>query len=1044
MVGGGPLMVPVLGVPVIDRPEISSPLLDALTDESDTVLSLRTALEGAGGFGKTTLAAHVCNHPRIAERFTGGILWTTVGESTQGARLARLISNLHQALAGEKLTTSDPMLAGARLGAALDRCEPTLLVIDDVWRASQLAPFLMGGKHARRLVTTRIRDAIPHGARVFSVDEMSTDQARRALTANSGDLPFHLADRLLHLTGRWPVLIGLANATLLEYVASGAVASNAARWLIERLEYDGPAALDMDDAHSRNRAVSATMAASLDLLSEEERECYFGLAIFPEDYDIPTEILELAWSSVNVGGVPHRRLYDKLVRLRLATGRWQSRFPALRLHDTIRAYLRHEVTPAGLVRRQVAFLEAAERLLDDTAEGGGPVPWWTLPSGGTYLWHQLTYHLHHARKHDDLLQLVLDLRWAEAKILAVGNTISLEADLALVDEPRALELRRAIGRSAAMLAPLQPPAALGATLASRLTGYPRLAPLVHRYRASLVRPHLEDAWPSPDQPEPALLRGFQAHEDWIRSCAFSPSGALLATSADDKTVRAWRIDTGRLAWTLTGHTAPVADCAFSPDGSVSATGSFDGTVRLWQPDGEPRAAIAAHAGWVRRCRFSPDGSSLLSVGDDGAVRLWDAARLVLRRSYAGHRGPVLSGAFSTDGAIIVTTSADHTIRVWSARSGAELAVFDTADSIPIGCAFTPDGAMLAVGDDAGVVRVWRTGNWSVVNVLRGHNGAVNDCTFSPDSRLFVTVSSDRMVVVWDTRTWRAIRTLGGHEAPVTRCTFSSNVQMLATVGFDRLLMVWEPSAIVAEAETSARHADCVRGCAFSVDGALLATASDDRTARIWDTRTGALLTTLTGHTDWVRSCAFSVDGTLLATASDDHTARIWNAQTGGPVAVLSGHHSWLSACRLSPDGRTAITASFDGAVKLWSLQDEPLQRLLLDGVEPVSGCEFSPDGSLAVATTVEGRVYVVEIASGHVTTLPVRSGWLYAAAFSRDGQRVAVVGEDGIPRVWDIHRGRCLAAIRVAQPLFGCAWHPQDDVICAVGRAGVYLFRYLT
>lgn len=45
--------------------------------------AITTALRGAGGFGKTTLAQALCHDPDIQATFTDGILWITLGQGNR-------------------------------------------------------------------------------------------------------------------------------------------------------------------------------------------------------------------------------------------------------------------------------------------------------------------------------------------------------------------------------------------------------------------------------------------------------------------------------------------------------------------------------------------------------------------------------------------------------------------------------------------------------------------------------------------------------------------------------------------------------------------------------------------------------------------------------------------------------------------------------------------------------------------------------------------------------------------------------------------------
>ena len=54
-----------------------SQLLDT---KRENPVTITTTLHGAGGLGKTTLAAALCHHDDIITAFDDGILWVTLGQ----------------------------------------------------------------------------------------------------------------------------------------------------------------------------------------------------------------------------------------------------------------------------------------------------------------------------------------------------------------------------------------------------------------------------------------------------------------------------------------------------------------------------------------------------------------------------------------------------------------------------------------------------------------------------------------------------------------------------------------------------------------------------------------------------------------------------------------------------------------------------------------------------------------------------------------------------------------------------------------------------
>jgi WD40 repeat protein/tRNA A-37 threonylcarbamoyl transferase component Bud32 len=122
----------------------------------------------------------------------------------------------------------------------------------------------------------------------------------------------------------------------------------------------------------------------------------------------------------------------------------------------------------------------------------------------------------------------------------------------------------------------------------------------------------------------------------VNNVAFSPDGHTLAAvgeahvprgvrdPAPEATVHLWDLETGKET-TWKGHAGDVHGLAFSPTGPLLATCGEDRTVRLWGLDGsDPRVRTVgpgAFGGPVRAVAFTPDGRYLATANANGTVYL---------------------------------------------------------------------------------------------------------------------------------------------------------------------------------------------------------------------------------------------------------------------------------------------------------------------------------------------------------------------------------------------------------------------------------------
>jgi len=102
--------------------------------------------------------------------------------------------------------------------------------------------------------------------------------------------------------------------------------------------------------------------------------------------------------------------------------------------------------------------------------------------------------------------------------------------------------------------------------------------------------------------------------------AVSPDGRTIVSGSDDRTVKVWEAESGRLLRSLEGHKLSVNAVAVSPDGRTIVSGSDDRTIRAWDlASGESRMLFWNDAA-IFSLALSGDGQ-LLACGDKSG-RVW--------------------------------------------------------------------------------------------------------------------------------------------------------------------------------------------------------------------------------------------------------------------------------------------------------------------------------------------------------------------------------------------------------------------------------------
>lgn len=982
-----------------------------------------TALEGMGGIGKTVLAQMVCHDNRIKKRFRDGILWQTIGRESgvkPELRLRAVVKALGKGVPKSEIAAVDQY-------RRLMRNKAVLIVIDDVWDAKDIQPWLVESAKSRVLFTTRDSSiAAAVGAKDHRAELLALDEAREVLKQwaglESGELPPEAAD-LIGECGRLPLALSMVGAMLRGKPRS--------RWK-RTLDLLRSAELKSIGAQfpAPHESLFRTLHLSVERLKPPQRECYEALAVLLEGMPASPEVQRILWG-MDAGKAEDTR--ERFISLSLAQR--ESDDVSITLHALQLDY----------VRAQYPDLKALETIHEAV---------------------QLSAH-------------VIGKDPSQFAPQIVGRLVGVEGNAGVQDF--VLKVREdAIRPWLRPLWPtLDPP---GGALLRTLEGHSDWVRGVAlsgegRLAVSASDDNTLKVW---EVESGRLLRTLVGHSDVVNGVAVSGDGRRAVSASADQTLKVWDVGSGKLLRTLVGHSNVVRGVAITADARRAVSASDDRTVKVWELEtGKLLRTLDGHSDRVAGVAVSADGRLAASASEDHTAKVWEVGSGRVLNTLADHSDVVYSTSVDAEGRIVVSGSADETVKVWDAQSGRLLhTLVGHSDQIN-GVSVSADGRTVASASADQTLRVWEIETGNLLRTLEGHSAEVAGVALSADGQKAVSASADQTVKVWQTRRGRTFHALNrqaswakgvaagasggrvttvaaqevilpepeaarplwvtrGHFGRINGLAVSADGRCIVSASADKTLKVWDVE-IGREMRPLEGHWESVNGVAVSADGRIAVSASEDWTLKAWDVETGRELATLEGHKGAVYGVAISADARRAISASADRTAKVWDLKSGQVLHNLEGHEGPVTDAAMTADGLRAVSASEDKALRVWDLENGKLLLSLEGHRGPVTGVALRTDGRCAVSASADKTLKVWELGDGRLlSTLEGRSGVLNGVALSAGGKWAASVSDDRAVKVWDLTQPVPLAAFTCEGRALCCAFIGPDHVIA--GDAGGRLY----
>lgn len=300
--------VPPLATPLVGREVQLAALRERLITDAGVT---RIALQGLPGAGKSSLAVALCHDPVLLDHFTGGILWARLGPRADAAStLSSWATALGVDLAGVQGLSERAQRLSRHIRAAVED-RPLLLVLDDIWRREDLAPFLALTMPRMAIVLTsrdrQLAREFQRSAPVI-VSELAQDEALALLAQYCPEaeaIDPGVLRELAQAAGGLPLALVLIGAEL-------AAHADQRRWLsaaVTRLKA-AQERLALAEAAVRPGmdglplTLQAVVELSVEALPEAgDQAAFFDLAVFgPKPADFSREAALAVWNVTDAEG----------------------------------------------------------------------------------------------------------------------------------------------------------------------------------------------------------------------------------------------------------------------------------------------------------------------------------------------------------------------------------------------------------------------------------------------------------------------------------------------------------------------------------------------------------------------------------------------------------------------------------------------------------------------------------------------------------------------------------------------------------------------
>ena len=195
----------------------------------------------------------------------------------------------------------------------------------------------------------------------------------------------------------------------------------------------------------------------------------------------------------------------------------------------------------------------------------------------------------------------------------------------------------------------------------------------------------------------------------------------------------------------------------------------------------------------------------------------------------------------------------------------------------------------------------------------------------------------------------------------------------------------------------------------------------------------------------ISALAFSPDGQQLAISGYGEVL-VHQADGTGLIARLIGKSDRIESIAYTPDGKNLVVSggipAVSGELQVWNTDTYQLTQSTQNTNDTLYGVSISSDGQLIAYGGADNTARLLQISDlSEKLKFDNHSNWVLGTVFSVDGTHLVTTGRDRALKLIEVESGSFIDDINASNKGYGeiysLARHPNEDQILAVGEDGI-------